>query len=212
MKPVLAYDSETTGLPNWSAPSEDPSQPRITQLCAELFDDDTGEVYAHMNTLIKPEGWVIPPELEELTGVTTAKCEAVGAPMADVLMHFTSMWLRAGIRIGHNESFDMRMVRIEIMRHHYLATAEKDGVTFADFWKQGVAYCTQGNSTKIVNLPPTPKMIAAKRNHAKSPNLAEAYEFFTGKKLDGAHNASVDVAGCKAVYFGIRQHQQKLAA
>lgn len=72
--------------------------------------------------------------------------------------------------------------------------------------KAAPAFCTQGKSTKIINLPPTEKMLAAGRKHAKSPNLAEAYEFFTGKKLEGAHNAAVDLAACKAVYYGIKKH------
>lgn len=69
----------------------------------------------------------------------------------------------------------------------------------------GAAFCTQGKSTKIINLPPTAKMLAAGRKHAKSPNLAEAYEHFTGKALEGAHNAAVDLAATKAVYYGIKR-------
>ncbi len=48
---ALAYDTETTGLPDWNKPSDDPGQPRITQLAAELFDDETGEVLAGFHTL-----------------------------------------------------------------------------------------------------------------------------------------------------------------
>ncbi|KVD80766.1 hypothetical protein WS62_25945 [Burkholderia sp. ABCPW 14] len=65
---------------------------------------------------------------------------------------------------------------------------------------------------KPIHLPPTEKMVRAGRNHAKSPNLAETYEFFTGKKLEGAHNAAVDLAACKAVYFGIQTHHEAMAS
>lgn len=194
---ILFYDTETTGLPNWSAPSEDPSQPRITQLCAELVDDDTGEVYAALNTLIQPDGWTIPADLEALTGITTDKARAVGAPMAAVLPMFVHLWQRCEVRIAHNESFDMRMVRIELMRHTDLSG-------LADPWKAGKAFCTQAKSTPILKLPPTPKMIAAGRNHHKSANLGEAYQHFTGLPLAGAHNAAVDVAACKTVYFALK--------
>lgn len=83
---------------------------------------------------------------------------------------------------------------------------------FHEEWKAAPAFCTQGNSVKIINLPPTAKMLAAGRKHAKSPNLGEAYEFFTGKKLEGAHNAAVDLAACKAVYLGIQAHRAQVAA
>ena len=194
---ALFYDTETTGLLNWAAPSEDPSQPRITQLCAELVDDDTGEVYAVLNTLIQPDGWTIPADLEALTGITTDKARAVGAPMAAVLPMFVHLWQRCDVRIAHNESFDMRMVRIELMRHTDLSG-------LADPWKAGKAFCTQVKSTPILKLPPTEKMIAAGRNHHKSANLGEAYRHFTGNELEGAHNAAVDVAACKAVYFALK--------
>ena len=49
-------------------------------------------------------------------------------------------------------------------------------------------------------------MLAKNRKSPKPPNLQEAYEFFTGLKLNGAHDASNDVLGCKAVYFGIQDY------
>ena len=45
---------------------------------------------------------------------------------------------------------------------------------------------------------------AAGRNHPKTPNLGEAYRFFTGCELQGAHSALVDVDACLAVYWAIR--------
>ncbi|MEM5405806.1 3'-5' exonuclease [Paraburkholderia unamae] len=205
MKPILFYDTETTGLPLWSEPSEHPDQPRITQLAAELCDVDSGRVLAFMDLLIKPDGWTIPAELEQLTGITNELAQDFGVPIVAALDLFLDLWERAELRVGHNETFDMRMLRIEIMRSTY-------GHDFADRWKAAPAFCTQGNSVKIINLPPTEKMIRAGRNHAKSPNLGEAFEFFTGKKLEGAHNAAIDLAACKAVYFGIEAHRAQAAA
>lgn len=199
MKPILVYDTETDGLVKFELRSDDPSQPHITQICAELVDDDTREVYAVLNTLIRPTGWIIPHEIEVLTGITTEKCMAVGMPIDDAMRAFIQMWKLSAFRIGHNESFDMRMVRIEIMRNR---ADYSNG--FADEWRAGLAFCTQAKSTPIVKLPPTPKMIAAGRRHFKSANLGEAYNFFTGLKLEGAHNSAVDVMACKTVYWAIK--------
>lgn len=200
MNTAIFYDTETTGVPVWSMPSEDPSQPHITQIAAELCDESNGNVLAAMDVLVRPDGWIIPAEIEELTGITTERALAEGVPLTDALGQFVSLWRRAVIRVGHNESFDARMVRIEHCRE-----LDADD-PFHEEWKSAPAFCTQGKSTKIVNLPPTAKMLAAGRKNAKSPNLAEAYEFFTGKKLEGAHNAAVDLMGCKAVYYGIKKH------
>lgn len=203
---LLAYDTETTGLPLWNQPSEHPDQPRIVQLAAELFDDETGRTLHVINHIIKPEGWTIPADVAAIHGISTDMAMAHGLPMGVILPLFMNLWKRSSVRLAHNESFDMRMVRIEIMRDPGFSP------NAADAWKSGAAYCTQAKSTPILNLPPTPKMLAVERKHAKSANLGEAYQFFTGKKLEGAHRADVDVAACKAVYYGIRDHEAKRGA
>lgn len=198
---ILFYDTETNGLPFWGLPSEDPSQPHVTQIAAELCDEHNGNVLASMDVLIKPDGWTIPGEIAALTGITTERALAEGIDRADALSRFTDMWRRAALRAGHNESFDARMLRIE-----YFRELDHDDA-FHDEWKTAPAFCTQGKSTKIINLPPTEKMRAAGRKHAKSPNLGEAYLFFAGKPLDGAHDARVDLMATKIVYYGIKKHQ-----
>ena len=204
MKIAIAYDTETTGLPNWSMPSTDPSQPRVMSLAAQLFDDETGAMIEELDVLIKPDGWFISEEIAALTGITTEMCMASGVPMEQALTQFVEMWKRADHRVAHNESFDMRMIRIELMRHPVYSMEKIGEVSFADYWKKAPAYCTCTNSTKMVNLPPTEKMILAGRRTPKSPTMTEAYHFFTGKVLENAHSARADMEACKVVYFGIR--------
>ncbi|GJH31408.1 hypothetical protein CBA19CS91_01645 [Paraburkholderia hospita] len=206
MKPILFYDTETNGLPLWNESSGHRGQPHITQLAAELFDADSGRTLAFMDLLIHPEGWVIPNDLEQLTGITNELAQRFGHPMDEALKTFMLMWCESDLRVAHNESFDQRMVRIEAFR----TLGDRHG--FHDDWANGHVFCTQANSVNILNLPPTERMLRAGRNHPKSPNLGEAYEFFTGKKLEGAHNAAVDLNACKTVYFGILEHRAKAAA
>lgn len=211
MKTILFYDSETTSLPLWNLPSEHPDQPRVVQLAAELCDEETGATIQQMSMIILPDGWTIPDEVAALHGITTERALAEGVASELVIEHFIDMWTECDVRCGHNESFDMRMLRIELMRHakysgETMHCGEGGEIPFADYWKAAPAYCTQANSTKILNLPPTEKMLAKRRKGPKSPNLAEAYEFFTGQKLEGAHDAMVDVRAAKAVYYGIRAH------
>jgi DNA polymerase III subunit epsilon len=206
MKPVLFYDTETSGLPLWREPSDHPGQPHITQLAAELCDMDTGRTLAFMDMMVQPTDWDIPAELEALTGITNELAQQFGHPISTVLNMFMLMWCDAELRVAHNESFDQRLIRIEATR----VFGKDHG--FHEDWKAGAVFCTQANSVSILNLPPTPKMVAAGFNKPKSPNLGEAYQFFTGKPLEGAHNAAVDLAACKAVYQGILAHQAKAAA
>lgn len=216
MKTILFYDTETSGLPEWSKPSEDPCQPHVTQIAAELCVEETGETLAALNMIVRPDGWTIPQELQDLTGITMERAARFGVPARVALHSFIELWLNSDVRCAHNESFDMRMLRICLMRdaHYSGLTMETDAdpAPFADYWKKAPAFCTQTNSVKIINLPPTPKMVAARRMGPKSPNLGEAYQFFTGKALEGAHNAQVDIMACKAVYYGIKNHELQKAA
>ena len=199
MRTALFYDTETTGLPLFSEPSEDPRQPHLVQLAACLVDLDKRETIASMDVIISPDGWEIPEEVAKIHGITTERAQLLGVEESLAVGLFMSLWERADVRIAHNCTFDDRIIRIALMRHEDEATA--------DVWKAGKSQCTQLLSTPILKLPPTAKMIAARRNHHKSANLGEAYEFFTGNKLDGAHRAMVDVLACMEVFWGIEDRQ-----
>ena len=196
---ALFYDSETTGLPLWRDPSEDPRQPRVVQLGAILADLDTHEVHATLDVIVRPDGWEIPAEAAAIHGITTEHALKVGLPAHLVLPLFFSMWWRADVRIGHNESFDARMLRIAIHRH-----GDLQGIPSPDEWKAGIAECTQAMATPLLNLPPTDKMLRAGFTKPKSATLKEAHRHLVGAELEGAHSAIVDARGCMAVYFAIK--------
>jgi DNA polymerase III subunit epsilon len=203
MNLALAYDTETTGLPLWKDPSEDPRQPHIVQLAAALVDLDTRATIASMDVIVKPDGWTIPDDVAAIHGITTERALQVGIDESLAVDMLLGLW-EGRTRIAHNESFDARIVRIALKRFGYDAAS--------DLWKDGKAECTQSLSTPILKLPPTEKMKQARRFHHKSANLGEAYEFFTGKKLENAHTAMADVQACIAVYFAIQDQRQREAA
>jgi DNA polymerase III subunit epsilon len=211
MKLALVYDTETNGLPLFSEPSEDPRQPHIVQLGACLVDLDTRKTLSSLDVIIRPDGWTIPDDVAAIHGITTDYALAVGIPEHTAVDLFLAMWARASERIAHNESFDARILRIAIKRH--IDSLDPNAVVpKSDVWKAGAAKCTQLLSTPILKLPPTEKMRKAGRFHHKSANLGEAYQHFTGKPLEGAHSAMVDVQACMAVYFAIHAPAAQLAA
>ena len=196
---ILFYDTETNGLPLYGESSEDPRQPHITQLAAELCIEATGKTLSSMNFLIQPEGWTIPDNIVAMNGITVESCTAYGIKIADAVRLFLGMWEMADLRAGHNQPFDARIIRIALMRD-WIMWPQPIQSEYADRWKDAPSYCTQANSTKIVN--------AARPAGEKSKiaNLREAYKHFTGLELIDAHNAAADVAACKAVYYGIKQY------
>lgn len=206
---ALVYDFETSGLPLFSEPSDHPNQPHVVQVGAQLVNMDTRIVVQSLDVIVRPVGWTIPDEVAQVHGITTEMAMDLGVPEEAAVEMLLELWKpeMPRMRIGHNTSFDTRIMRIALKRFF--------GDETADQWTGGATLCTQRLATPIMKLPLTEKQQAAgRRNGYKAPNLREAYEFFTGKPLTGAHNAMVDVDGCKAVFFAIEdgQHQAKAAA
>lgn len=211
MKPVLFYDTETTGLPDFKAPSEAPQQPHIVQLAAVLVDIDTWSMISGIDVIIRPDGWEIPDDVAVIHGITTERAQQLGVGEAVALNLLLDLWGCAEYRCAHNETFDARIVRIAIKRHMgHLGAEECDRL--ADLWKGGKAECTARMATPLCALPPTDAMRRAGRNNFKTPTLSEAYTHFFGTVFDGAHSANADMQACMQVYRAIRELKERLAA
>jgi len=197
---AMFYDFETSGLPLFDQPSEDPRQPHIVQLGAALVNLDTRKTIQTIDVIVRPDGWIIPDEVSAIHGITTEMAMDLGVPESLAVEMLWSLW-RGRLRIGHNEQFDARIMRIGLKRF-----MDQSGLELppSDEWKAGRAECTARMSNKHVACPPTAAMKAAGRFHNKTPKLTEAYLHFTGTPLDGAHNAMVDVEGCKTVFFAVK--------
>lgn len=187
MTHAIFFDTETTGLPLFKEPSEHQGQPHIAQLAACLVDTTTRKTVASMDVIIRPEDWTIPEEVTAIHGITTAQALAVGVPEVLAVQMLLALWARADFKVGHNESFDTRIVRIAQLRNP-AAFSEAQ----AEAWKAGKAECTC-----YMARPHT------KLEKNKLPKLGEAYRHFFGKELDGAHSAMADTQACMAIYFAM---------
>ena len=206
MNTALFFDSETTGLPLFKEPSEHPDQPHLVQLGAMLVDLDTRKRLASFEVIVRPEGWIIPDEVAAIHGITTEKAMDLGVSESMALGMLLELWNEDSprMRVAHNEPFDARIIRIALKRY--------EDEPLADAWKAAPAMCTAKMATPIMKLPPTEKMVRAGFNKHKTPNLGEAYRHFTGRDLQDAHSAMVDVRACAEVFFAIHGSPQPVAA
>lgn len=194
---LLFYDTETQGLPDFGAPSEDPKQPHIVQLAAALVDPGSRKIVASMDVIIAPYRWEIPAEVAAVHGIDTETATRIGIDEELAVKMFLALWGKSQRRIAHNESFDARIMRVALKRFGM-------GDAIADLFKDWAAECTCEMSTPICQLPPTDKMRAAGFNKYKKPKLTEAYQRIIGKPMDGAHNAMADVRGCMEIYWAMK--------
>lgn len=189
MSYALVYDTETTGLPIWREPSEGENQPHVVQLAAELVDLNTRKVAASIDLVVHPNGWTIPQETIDVHGITNEYAESCGIPEPLVLECFIDMWRQAEFRVGHNERFDARIIRIA---QHRFNSFQKD----IDDWKSAPAECTGLLAKPIMQMPPKGRF------GYKMPKLGEAYEHFFGRPSPRqSHTAMGDCQDCREIYF-----------
>ncbi|WP_299084948.1 3'-5' exonuclease [uncultured Paraglaciecola sp.] len=183
---LTAFDTETSGLPEYEKPSDDESQPHIVQLAAKQVDWETGEIVQSMKFIVKPSGWVIPPEVVEIHGIDNHKATRFGVDENLVAGMFIEMVKRSDMIVAHNASFDKRIVRIAMMR--FFGRAIADDVK--QYMSKERTICTMNKSIKTVGA-------------GRYPSLAKCYKHFTGEDLKNAHDAEADLDACLVVLRGL---------
>lgn len=184
----LFYDTETTGLPDWKSPSGAEHQPHMVEIGAALTDDDLNVVEQYQ-AIIKPEGWEISEAMTAIHGISHERAMDEGVNEKEAVEAFLALHDKSILRIGHNVSFDDRIMRIAFKRYLNDDAAEA--------FKAAPKLCTMWESKQIVKAPFKDK------KGVKNPNLAEAYKFFTGEDIADAHRAMGDVLSTIAVYKGL---------
>src|SRR5207253_10779288 len=89
--------------------------PHICSICCVVTDDE-GNIITDDNTIIQPDGWVIPAEAEAIHGISTARALAEGKPIEKVLPGVLSAMQDARYTTIYNAQFDMAMLEIEALR------------------------------------------------------------------------------------------------
>lgn len=194
---ILAFDTETTGLPDFAARSHDPKQPHLVQLALVTFDDDGKEIDAK-SVIVRPDGWTIAPEASAIHGITQERAMDEGVPEDRATAMYVLVQGRCALRVAHNESFDRRIMRIAMTR----LGLERD---FIEAIEGRSTYCTCQQATPVVNLPPSEKMRAKGMDRPKPPSLAECVRFFFDEDLAGAHDALVDARACARIFWRLQE-------
>ena len=183
----LFFDTETTGLPkNYKAPVSDlKNWPRLIQV-AWLITDDAGSAVKSVEYIIKPDGFVIPPEAAKIHGITHERADQEGVRLKPVLEEIAADIAKAKDLIAHNMPFDEKILGAEFLRmgasNHVDAKPRK---------------CTMHSSTDYCRLPGP--------YGNKWPKLQELHAKLFQNGFDGAHNALADVRACSRCYFELRR-------
>ena len=183
----LIFDTETTGLPkSFTAPVSDTDNwPRMVQIAWQLHDD-MGNIVEHEDFIVKPEGFNIPFESEQIHGISTELALAKGYPLENVLHRFNEVLEKAEFVVGHNIKFDNNIVGAEFYRKNIpTGLLQKPILNTA--------------TEKTAALCQLPGGKAGKK--FKIPKLSELYQFLFNENFVEAHNATADVEATARVFF-----------
>ena len=174
----LIFDTETTGLPkNWNAPITDTDNwPRCVQIAWQLHDG-MGQMIDHQDYLIKPDGFNIPYDAEQIHGISTELALAKGEDLENVLERFNEALASAAHVVGQNLGFDLNIMGCEYYR------AGMDKVLEA---KPVLDTCTE-KTAELCQIP------GGRYGKFKLPTLTELHQQLFGNGFEEAHNATADV-------------------
>ena len=189
----LIFDTETTGLPKrWDAPLTDlDNWPRCIQIAWQLHDA-SGTCIDHQNYLIKPKGFTIPFESEQVHGISTALSEAEGTSLETVLEKFVVALKRTKHLVGHNINFDRNIMGAEFIR----INGNDPLVSFSL-----IDTCTE-ETAALCELP------GGRGGKFKLPTLSELYYHLFGSRFEEAHNATADVEATSRVFLELLRQVQ----
>ena len=174
----LIFDTETTGLPNdYNAPISDVDNwPRCVQIAWQLHDE-LGNLVEHNDYLIKPDGFDIPYDSEQIHGISTHLAREKGVAISFVLEEFTKALDKANFIVGQNVGFDVKIMGAEWYRAGIDSPLEQKPV---------LDTCTE-TTANLLKIP------GGRGGRFKLPTLTELHEYLFGHPFNEAHNATADV-------------------
>jgi len=189
----LIFDTETTGLPKrWDAPITDTDNwPRCVQIAWQLHDE-LGNLIEHQDFLVKPEGFNIPYESEQIHGISTALADEKGVPLSEVLEAFNKALQQTKFVVGQNVGFDINIMGCEFHRENVESPLTELPV---------LDTCTE-HTAELCKIP------GGRGGKFKLPTLTELHEFLFGEPFAEAHNATADVEATTRCFLELVRKKQ----
>lgn len=179
---VVHFDTETSGLAVDYHDHTHPQTPNIVSL-AVIVDDAQNNTLAEYYRIIKPEGFVIPPEATAVHGISHDQALAEGIPLYQAIWEMERLMVHASKLVAFNHKFDRLVLK---GAYHRLGLTPRI--------RHMEPVCTMLKSVNLAKVPNTNG-----RRGYKWPKLEEAYRAFFGEEFN-AHHALDDTKASRRVY------------
>ena len=138
------------------------------------------------NEIVKPDGFIIPDAAFRVHGISTEKAKQEGKPLRDVIGAFLRDANKAKCLVGHNVSFDQKIIGAELYR-----------LGVADTVSEKKSLCTMKVGTDFCKIPGY--------YGYKFPKLQELHEKLFGVKFEDAHDAMADIKATEKCFWELRK-------
>lgn len=194
----LIFDTETTGLPKFYDVSitDTENWPRCVQLAWQLHDA-YGALLEYQAYIIKPDGFTIPLNSENIHGISTDLALTKGVDLHEVLNNFNTAIQKTKFIVGHNVGFDLNVMGCEFFRNDIPTNLNQLPI---------LDTCTE-DTASLCHLP------GGRGGKFKLPTLTELYQALFQESFKEVHNATADVEATARCFFElIRQNHFSLTA
>ena len=188
---ILVFDTETTGLPEKDASIYDKSKwPYIIQLSYILYDISNNSTIIKNNYIKINESVIISPDSFNIHHISREILDERGINIVPALREFNECLKRCDVVVGHNISFDKRLIFVECFRHnikqYFTQFVDNKQIVKAEF-------CTMKNTTQFCKLE---RLSKTNQIYTKHPKLGELYSMlFPNEPVPkDLHNSLIDVA------------------
>lgn len=187
---VLVFDTETTGLPENGVSIYDKSKwPYIIQLSYILYDISENSALIKNNYIKIDPSIIISQESFAIHNISREILDMQGINIVDALKDFNEYLKLCDVVVGHNISFDKRLIFVECFRHNI----KQYFTQFVNNEKQNKSeFCTMKNTTDFCKLE---RLSKTNKVYNKSPKLSELYALLFPNELlpKDLHNSLIDV-------------------
>lgn len=194
---VLIFDTETTGLPKSKIINPDTLKlwPHIVQFSYVIYDTSLNDIIETSDSIIKlKNGMPIPEDSIKIHGITNTISQKNGIDLELVLNEFFHHLKNVDLLVGHNVSFDINMVKIELLRLIYdpipsiMKNEYKLDLHFITNYTN--IYCTLQKSIHFCNIRAIDKFGI---EYAKFPKLVELHQKLFESVPNNLHNSLNDI-------------------
>jgi DNA polymerase III epsilon subunit-like protein len=210
---VLVFDTETTGLPGSRIINPDTLKlwPHIVQFSYVIYDTELNDIVKSSDDIVRVKDEItISEESSKLHGITNEISSIKGISVDLVLNDFFDNLINVDLLVGHNVSFDVNMVKVELLRLIYEISSSvskseikkyKYNLHLLTNYKN--IYCTMQESIVFCGIKANDK---SGKEYNKFPKLLELHQKLFESIPNNLHNSFNDILVTLRCYIRLKHN------